>query len=344
MMALAADFFAGEASQSDVERLEAWVNTSSRNERMFRSRLRLCYAAMAAGSVPKAKITKHKRSLKIAAAFAAAAMLAGVAFFLFTKPSQDELLPQTTYAVLTTSEGRTIELSEASTVSVGGGSVAVEGESIVAERARLVVPRGGQYELELSDGTRVWLNSESELSFPADFSGEERRVELRGEAFFDVAKSVEKPFIVDLSQGVIAVLGTRFYVSDYADRPLSAVLVEGSIRLCSGGQKVTLNPSQRAVVDRVTGEIDIESIDTGQYTAFTRDRFVFYGQTLGEIAQTLSRWYDVQIIFDSPELASMPLSGNLSRHSDIKVLLDVYRTAAGIDYSIDGKVITLTKK
>lgn len=355
---LIADFFAGEISDHDLERLEEWVNESPAHANIMRGQLRLLYGAMlssaAATGASAATINKKRRRrrwLTAAASLSAAAMLAGVVFLLH-KPESAQIeideIPQTTYATITTEHGASINLDDQSAVSVGGGAVSVgEGEqkqSYAARQMHLNVPRGGQYEITLVDGTHVWLNSDSELTFPSDFTETTRRVSLRGEAFFDVAKNPDKRFIVELSAGDIAVFGTRFCVSDYADRPLSAVLVEGSIRLSTNnGASVMMQPSQLAVIDRPTGAVELREIDTNQYTSWTRDRFVFYDQTLGEIAQTLERWYDVHITFANPELRTLPISGQLSRNADIRVLLDAYRGIAGINYSIEGKTITITR-
>lgn len=208
----------------------------------------------------------------------------------------------------------------------------------------LTVPIGGEYTFYLADSTRVWLNSKTELRFPEKFEGTERRIYLKGEAFFDVSEDKAHPFIVITDRGDIRVYGTRFNVTGYADSPLTAVLVEGSIGFHPAeGKDVKLKPSQRMVYNENTGNTQIETVDVSQYTAWIDHMFVFNGQRLEDIMISLSRWYNFTPVFTSNDIRDIRLTGRLYRHEDVRVLLHTYEQTAGINFRIDGKNIIITK-
>lgn len=209
----------------------------------------------------------------------------------------------------------------------------------------LAVPAGGEFFYVLPDSTRVWINSDSELRFPVNFDGNERRVQLRGEAFFDVAHDGRHPFVVALSGGDITVYGTRFNVTDYGETELSAVLVEGSIGFRSiRGDTVRLTPSDRMVYAADEAEISVEKVDTDLYTSWIDHRFVFRGQTLEEIMSTLARWYDFEVEFADDDVRTIRLSGRLNRYDDIQVLLRTYEEVGGVRFDIRGREIKVSRK
>ena len=125
---------------------------------------------------------------------------------------------------------------------------------------RLVIPRGGEFNLTLSDGTRVWLNAETELRYPVQFNGKERVVYLKGEAYFEVSKNKEKPFLVQVDDMSVKVYGTAFNVNTY--NKIETVLVTGSVSMNQGGKEVLLKPNQKGVFDQVSGKITVEDVDS----------------------------------------------------------------------------------
>ena len=168
---------------------------------------------------------------------------------------------------------------------------------------------------------------------------------LKGEAFFDVVKNKEQPFVVSLSRGNITVFGTRFNVTDYEESRLSTVLVEGSIGFeTQGGQSIKLKPSERLVYDEANGTFSVEQVDPALYTAWIDKMFIFNGQPLSEIMDTLSRWYDFDITFETEDIKNIRLSGRLNRYQDIRVLLNTYEEVANIKFKIEGKSITISRK
>lgn len=208
----------------------------------------------------------------------------------------------------------------------------------------LSIPAGEEYFCRLDDQTSVWLNSQTELRFPKTFSEEERKVYLKGEAFFDVTKDAEHPFIVSTEQGNITVYGTRFNVNNYAETPLSAVLVEGSIGFTTPqGKEVKIKPSERLTYEETNGKISVSTVDTSLYTAWVDHMFIFDGQPLEEIMITLARWYNFTVSFTSEDIRHIRLSGQLYRYEDIRILLDSYEQTTGLQFRIENRQIIITK-
>ncbi|GGJ72831.1 MULTISPECIES: FecR family protein [Butyricimonas] len=256
------------------------------------------------------------------------------------------IVPGKVEAVLTFADGRTMNITDK--LKEGELQESLRKEVVDQNESAyhtLSVPPGGEFYYALADGTKIWLNSDSELRFPASFTGDKRQVFLKGEAFFDVVKNKEQPFVVSLSRGNITVFGTRFNVTDYEESRLSTVLVEGSIGFeTQGGQSIKLKPSERLVYDEANGTFSVEQVDPALYTAWIDKMFIFNGQPLSEIMDTLSRWYDFDISFETEDIKNIRLSGRLNRYQDIRVLLNTYEEVANIKFKIEGKSITISRK
>jgi ferric-dicitrate binding protein FerR (iron transport regulator) len=160
----------------------------------------------------------------------------------------------------------------------------------------LQTPAGGMYKVTLSDGSEVMLNSKSSLEFPVGFHGPNRRVKLKGEAYFQVAKNKEKPFIVEMEQGNVQVLGTSFTVNTFDDQS-ATTLFEGSVRLTSPEQVQLLSPGERGIIQR--GIITVAQADTAAARGWTKGLFVFNNAPLGEVLVQLSRWYNISVDYAS---------------------------------------------
>ena len=263
------------------------------------------------------------------------------------------IVPGSGKAVLTLADGERIDVLRMEAHGEEQVFINTEGQEVSMPAAEegaealpwhtLTVPAGGEFFYELADRTKVWLNSKSELRFPARFAGGEREVYLQGEAFFDVTSDAAQPFVVHLSGGKITVLGTRFNVTDYADEPLSAVLTEGRIGFTSaGGEEVRLQPSDRLEI--AGGQMKVEQVDTLLYMSWVNKMFVFDGQPLEEIMRTLARWYDMDFTFASEDLKGIRLSGRLNRYRDIRMLLHTYEQTAGIRFDIQGRHIVVSRE
>lgn len=260
-----------------------------------------------------------------------------------TQQTAMTIVPGEPKAILTLADGQQIDVTGGDHRVVDRllDSVSMALADTVAVRYNtLSIPRGGEFRYELADGTRVWLNAESELRFPETFGGGERRVYVKGEVFFDVAHDEAHPFVVSTGRGDVRVLGTRFNLTDYAGTPLAATLVEGRIRFHTpDGRDYDVRPSQQLTFDEAGGTVDVQTVDVSVYTAWVDHQFVFRNQSLEDILTTLSRWYDFHPVFADDSLRDIRLSGRLYRGDDIRVLLNSYERAAGIRFVIRGENI-----
>lgn len=189
----------------------------------------------------------------------------------------------------------------------------------------LFIPKGNTYELLLSDGTHVWLNSETEIIYPARFTGNTREVILKGEAFFKVAKNKEKPFIVKTNAISIQVLGTTFNVSHYAnEKNVSATLVEGSISVqTEKGPKQIITPSEQFIYNNTSGESNIRIVDTHLYTSWIEGKYIFKNAPLEEIITKLQRWYDFTVSYNDNSLKARRFSLTIERKTTLDQVLEI---------------------
>ena len=165
----------------------------------------------------------------------------------------------------------------------------------------LVIPRGGEFSLTLSDGTEVYMNADSKLRFPTKFGKNERVVELEGEAYFQVARNEKSPFIVKSSCMAIKVLGTEFNVSAYSeDSVIQTTLVRGSVEVSSerGGQSVVLHPGEQSVLNRQDYSLSVCTVDVSYAMAWKEGRLRFKEKPLSEVMKVISRWYDVEVVYE----------------------------------------------
>ena len=207
----------------------------------------------------------------------------------------------------------------------------------------LKTPRGGQYQVTLSDGTKVWLNSASSLKFPAQFIGEERLVQLTGEAYFEVAKNPAMPFRVTVNSATVKVLGTHFNISAYGDMPSTkTTLLEGSIQLSSGKANELLKPNQQGEIDR-TGSIKITDVDPEQAVAWKNGYFSFKRTSLPEIMQQISRWYNVDVIYNGKVSADEDFVGKIKRGSNLSKTLQILELS-GVHFKVKDRQIIVTPK
>ena len=209
---------------------------------------------------------------------------------------------------------------------------------------QLDIPRKGEYRLVLADGTRVWLNSESSLKYPVAFQGNERKVYLEGEAYFEVSKDEHKPFTVVTGESSIRVLGTSFNVRAYADEAqLCATLVEGKVRLSHAQQSLILSPDEQGVVTLASGKLEKRKVDASLYTVWKDGRFVFENQTLEEIMNTLSRWYDVKVFYTNEQVKQAMFNGNLKRYDDFDQIVKMLELTGVAHFKINGETIIISE-
>lgn len=263
--------------------------------------------------------------------------------------------PGSKKAYLLSMEGKKIDLSESFEVKKEDGTViSNKSEGIISfektasvkkktEQQTIYVPKSGEYELLLADGSRVFLNSESQLTFPSYFEGDTRRVELTGEAYFEIKKD-GKPFIIQTPDLDIEVLGTSFNINAYQANPyVNATLVEGSIRirLSEEQEPLLLQPDYNFRLDKSSNEISVQLVNTDIYTAWVKGEFMFRNQSLADIFAQLERWYDFKIIYENPDIAKMRFTGSAEKVRPLNYLLNQIQAVTDIQYKSEGDKIIL---
>jgi transmembrane sensor len=271
--------------------------------------------------------------------------------------------PGTDKAILVLPDGSTIALdtvkdghirsnSESLSILLQQGSIGYvmngeEGEFNVDEMMHTVMtPRGGQFRLTLSDGTRVWLNSASSIRYPAIFSGNDRRVAITGEAYFEVAHDGDRPFFVDTdSRGVVKVLGTRFNVNTYKDEGfLGVTLLEGSVRFGIPGNELpaTLVPGQQARLDPGGKIIISQNIETKSIIAWKEGKFDFGdGMELTSAMRQIARWYDVDVRYEGEVVGQV--GGSISRDVKLSKVLEMIGLTGIANFSVSGGGVRVSK-
>lgn len=302
--------------------------------------------------------TTRVRRLPVRRWVAAAAILAllGTGALLFlTRPSihqtpivqtqptsAADIAPGSDKAELTLADGTVVTLDSA------GNQVIRQGETLVRQQNgrllysngtrqavgynTLTVPRGGQFQIVLPDGSRVWLNSTSRLRFPTAFSESKRVVELEGQGYFDVSKNAQKPFIVQTRAANVEVLGTGFDVMAYPDeKTMNTTLVEGAVRV----KDVTLRPGQQARLEHATGTITVAPADVQQAIAWKTGFFEFDNADIDDILRQAARWYDVDVVYKG-NAKKLLFGGRISRNLPLSELLKMLE-AHGAKFSMEGR-------
>ena len=213
------------------------------------------------------------------------------------------------------------------------------------ERNRVVTSAGGVYALVLSDGTRVWLNAETELDFPVEFVGKERVVRLVGEAYFEVRRDEECPFIVEAGGVRARVLGTSFNVKAYADEEyVSTTLVTGKVEVSGGGgEAVVLTPAMQSVWQKAEGEMRVERVSVDKVMAWREGVFLFDDENLSEVAKVLERWYGVEFRYGEVEENDHVFSGSFCKNDSLFEILDMLTYTGGPKFRIVDNIVYVEK-
>lgn len=290
------------------------------------------------------KITMTRRWIAIAASLT---LVIGLStWFYYKKNSVDyqetellaDIAPGTNRATLTLSDGRSVILKEDQEIlqTNAGGATYADGtivlEASLVQMATVATPRAGQYQVRLPDGSKVWLNAASSIRYPTRFEGDIRRVELQGEAYFEVDKS-PIPFVVVTAGQEITVLGTHFNVMAYADEAYTqTTLAEGKVRVSSTrGETQELLPGSQATLD--TKGLHVQQVNVEDYTAWKDGVIVLEKQSLLQVLRQLERWYDVEIVIDPHvKLPSATLSGDVLRDLPLTALLETLSQQTGLHF------------
>lgn len=293
-------------------------------------------------------------------------LLATGTFFLLTRKKQNEIAtinkeqtkpdvkPGGNKAILTLGDHSQIILDNAANgtltqqgnteiLKLSDGQIAYNPSGKATELIynTITTPKGGQYQLTLSDGSKVWLNAASSIRFPTSFVGKERKVEITGEVYFEVAKNASMPFRVDIAgTGEVEVLGTHFNINAYGDEPdIKATLLEGSIKITNDNATVLLRPSMQAKIQNNDITV-VQDVDVDQVVAWQRGMFEFEHTELPVIMRQISRWYDVEISYEG-KIAGGKFGGGISRNLPLSSVLKSLEST-GIHFRLDGKKLIVT--
>lgn len=220
-----------------------------------------------------------------------------------------------------------------------------QGKTEKEEYNTLEIPRKGEYKVILSDGSQVWLNSESVLRYPQTFAGNERHVYLSGEAYFEVSHCPEQPFIVYLNEGEkIKVLGTSFNIQAYRDeKEIYTTLVEGKVSFESGERQLSLFEGEQVVLNTESHSLTKRKVDVRPYIAWKEGRFVFRRVRLEEIMKMVARWYDVEVRYEDEMVKDISFSGNVLRYEDFDKIIAMLEMTRMVDFKVENKRISISK-
>ncbi|HEX5552880.1 MAG TPA: FecR domain-containing protein [Chitinophagaceae bacterium] len=323
-------------------------------------------------SAPVSK-TKVIHFWRVAAAVAVLILFSGTIYFLSHSSNKrstvplvsvkNDIQPGGNKAILTLGNGTKIVLDSTNTgilsiqgntkiVKLNGGQLAynpdpsatpgVTSRDKVQSKVQyntITTPRGGQYEVRLPDGSKVWLNAASSLRFPTAFTGMDREVQVTGEAYFEIAKKANQPFKVSVKGMIVNVLGTHFNVMAYDNEPvIKTTLLEGSVKITQGDKNLILKPGQEAQLNQNDGLELIKDVNVDEAVAWKNHLFWFDNDDIQSIMRQLSRWYDADVVIEGkiPDL----FTGSIPRDVPVSKIFEVLEKTGSIRYKIEnGKII-----
>ena len=373
-------FLSGELDEREEENVRVWLEASPENRNAYESlmkdylRIRWVQENVQIREEQAKKIIfsslKKKRNLTPYYGVAASiAVLLIVTLFFFIREDKQivseklvtsEIKPIQSKAILVLSTGEQIQLTKSTQkIQEQDGSVlkidsvmGVQYDSLSTKRAekpiynKIVVPRGGEYFVTLSEGTKVWLDADSELEYPVFFSGDFREVKLKGNAYFCVTKKNDKPFVVRAGEFSLKVYGTEFNVNAYDLQNIETVLVNGSIgfKANESTPERMMEPNELAVSDSRTGLSEIHQVDIYPYIAWKNQSIVFVNERLESIMEKMARWYDVTVFFQDESLKDLRFDCNMRRYTDIRDLFFFLEKTSNARFALNGRTVVISKK
>ncbi|BDD07594.1 iron dicitrate transporter FecR [Fulvitalea axinellae] len=320
----------------------------------------------------EAKERKSERRILTFVKYAAACLVPLLVFVLYKhypqqrqlvteRTGQTEIQPGSNKAILVLGDGQTVSLENKGDTLIADnirkkgdkliyGTEENEPEKEMERWHTLVTPVGGEYKLALPDGSEVWLNAASELRYSAGFSGKRREVWLKGEACFNVAKDLERPFVVKTEDMDVRVFGTEFNVMAYSDDGITqTTLLEGSVKVdIKDGTEIIqteeLVPDTQAEFRKGSAKANIKKVKALYYTGWKNGKFQFDDEKLETIFRKLSRWYNVEFEVRNPEISDIRFSGEIRRFGNFSTVLGLLELGADLRFSVKGNKITVTKE
>ncbi len=376
---LIARFLASEGTPEETERLDRWLAEEESHVRYFYRCKNLYDVNHPAFSLEDIHVEKAYRKifdsqnygrkvlwrkLIAVAAVVFVVMTSGILYFLReeNRPvvlSGDKALQyrQVEVATLMLSTGEEILLDEPGVRGIAGNDIArveknvieyVPKDSVVEKEEfhLLRVPRGGEFFLTLSDGTKIWVNADTKVRYPVRFAGKERRIFVEGEAYLEVARDTTSPFKVVMPRNEVVVLGTSFNVTSYPEEKSDRVtLVSGKVNVRSGiaGQSLVLHPGEQVVVDKEDGKMEKRSVDTELYCSWREGELAFKSSSLEYILNTLARRYNLMIHWQDESLKRLSFSGEIKKYDQIDRLLKMISHTGDVKFAIQDRDIIVSK-
>lgn len=370
------DYCSGNISEADSRTLQSWINTAPENRETFEKYLRLvkmhrmvkgseeirdaeAWKRLSATMAAK-KICRIRQRVVAVAAVVLLFLGIGLGFLESreeTVPlgSNIHILPGTTKATLVLANGTQLDLTRNDLREVQEQGALIKNDTTVGLQYELnhqkmeepvwhtvKVPVSGEYHFTLSDGTRVWLNSESEITFPVSFVGGSREVVVKGEAYFEVKSDKAHPFIVHAKEVDIEVVGTKFNVAAYEDsHRVVTTLAEGRVNVEMSGQVVGLSPDEQVSVDLKSGKMAKNSVSASTNISWIQGIFEYENMTLEEITTQLSRWYGVDFIFSAAEFKTRRFTGVVKKYDELNNVLKIIEKTTNVSFMINGKDIAV---
>ena len=363
---------AGELSDEELQLLDEWRMASGRNRRLYdrivsregwesKQKHFTAFDKVSGWQGYSKKLKKtEKKAIRWRVFLRYAAVLLIPLGAAVSLAELNAITPGGTRAELVLPSGEVVDLVEKSGVISRGENTVInnEGKTLSYKSTgnqapmdslrynEVIVPKGGEYQLVLSDGTLVYLNSMTKVRFPERFSEKCREVEVCGEAFFEVAKDKHVPFIVKTGAYEITVLGTKFNVTAYADEHvITTTLVEGAVSISGKciGEARTLRPNEQLVLDQTSGGVGVRKVDVNYYTAWKDGMFRFRDVRLEEIMRVVERWYDMTVVYEDESAKDLHFGFNMSRLETIEPLLNIFELNGKIKITKEGKVLKIKR-
>ena len=367
-----------EVDEEGQRKLKVWLEESDSHKTLF-ARIQdekmqyediqkiLSYDAGGAWQVvqQKAARRRRKRLTRVYRVAVSVVIIFGVAIaFLLREEATtvvpvvkvEEITPGRSMAKLTVASGDVYHLDSLHQVDLITSLAENNGKEVVfidrqleeGEREikynKVEIPRGREYQIVLGDGTRVYLNAQTELRFPESFaSSEQRLVYLSGEAYFEVTKNPSKPFVVQCKDYAVKVLGTSFNVNSYeGDETSKTTLATGKVEIDMDGKQTILNPGQQAIIKN--GEVNVKEVDVEVYTTWMFDNFRFQSESIQEIMTKLSRWYAIDVFYMNESVRNYHFTGYLPRYAKIADVLELLSLTTNIKFDVEGKTVIVMEK
>lgn len=352
----------GTIEADEAALLDEWRKASPENEATYRRLMDTAFLEREWRRNVR-RFLRNWGRVGVAAAVVLGFVIGGVLYFRPQEPQALPVLPETvqyagqirhgeTKAVLTRDDGTVVNLgADAARNEEAMKRSPKKAQSVAPEAPKfnlLATPRGGEFEITLVDGTKVWLNAESQLSYPETFRADERRVVLKGEAYFQVARNEEKPFYVETDGQIVRVYGTEFNVRSYEeDAAVYTTLVSGSVALQPEGgsnAELFLTPGHQAVFDKGDASTFVRAVDTETVTGWRKGMFVFEEQNLGQIMATLGRWYNFEYEFTDNVLTETVFKGSVPRYGDFNEVLEILEKSGGLKFRVRERTVTVAPR